>query len=566
MRAPYQTVRHSTELKTDGTYFLTNVVGGDHSLKFGLGYRLNPILSFSHYAGGAHAWYQCAGNASANCGDSSIQPGGAASGLVPYQADLYRDQLRNNRWWSYNGYLQDSYSRGRLRLNGGLRLDWMRSTDLGGCIPENVIRPDLLPAQCEAATDTDGASGRKLQAFNNLSPRLSATYDLFGNGKTSLHASGSYYYQTRVTLADSLGGLFTQTRLRYTNASSGLPGSASGWTDLNGDTIVQANELVGTPTTSNSRFDLATGILSPAGNIVDERAKIGRTREAIVGVQHELIPNLAVGVDYVYRKYDNGTATYTIGYEPGGPNFPISSLYVGPQFYTDPVTGVAAPYFIVDPTKSRPSGVGNITITRLSFEEYNGVILTVNKRFSDRWQLNGSLTLQDNPNFRPASASTNGNPTGNEYLDGVSTIAKYLFKMTGSYALPWGVTASANLNINQGGTRTMTVSGPWTVVGSGGLSATTGALTNLGAYNTLTFQDADSVRFAPSRILDAGVHKTFNFSGGKYRVKVMGDAFNITNSARVGGYVSGNQSLATSLQVNNILPPRVFRVGAQVFF
>ncbi|MEZ5319557.1 MAG: carboxypeptidase regulatory-like domain-containing protein, partial [Vicinamibacterales bacterium] len=82
----YQTVRHSTELKTDATYFLTNVLGGDHSLKFGLGYRKNPILSFSHYGGGARAWYQCAGNRSANCGDGLPVAAGSATGLVPYRA------------------------------------------------------------------------------------------------------------------------------------------------------------------------------------------------------------------------------------------------------------------------------------------------------------------------------------------------------------------------------------------------------------------------------------------------------------------------------------------------
>ena len=51
----YQTVRKSWEAKTDGTYFLTNMLGGDHSLKFGVGWRKNPILTFSHYSGGARA-------------------------------------------------------------------------------------------------------------------------------------------------------------------------------------------------------------------------------------------------------------------------------------------------------------------------------------------------------------------------------------------------------------------------------------------------------------------------------------------------------------------------------
>src|SRR6185503_6745292 len=45
----YQTTRHSWEAKTDGTYFLTHALGGDHSLKFGLGWRRNPIQTFSHY-------------------------------------------------------------------------------------------------------------------------------------------------------------------------------------------------------------------------------------------------------------------------------------------------------------------------------------------------------------------------------------------------------------------------------------------------------------------------------------------------------------------------------------
>ncbi len=71
-------------------------------------------------------------------------------------------------------------------------------------------------------------------------------------------------------------------------------------------------------------------MLAPAGNIVDPSAKIGRTREAIVGIQHELIANLAIGVDYIYRKYDRGTTTYTIGYQPGAPGYPLSQIYTGP--------------------------------------------------------------------------------------------------------------------------------------------------------------------------------------------------------------------------------------------
>src|SRR5688500_481949 len=305
--ASYQTVRHSTEIKSDGTYFMSGKLGGDHSLKFGVGYRKNPIMSFSHYSGGGWAYLQCNGNSAANCSDTRIAPGTAGAGLVPYRAELYRDQLRNNDWWTWSGYIQDSFSRGKWRVNGGLRYDWQHSKYLGGCVPANVIRPDLLPAQCEEATSsgTDPNTGEleEIQPFSNWSPRLSVTYDLFGNGKTALKATGSYYYQTRVTLADSLGALFTVTRLTFgSNASSGACTGNSCWTDANMDSIIQANELTGIPSSSSARFNINTGVLTPAGNAVDESTQLQRTREAIVGIQHELIPNLAVGVDYIYRK------------------------------------------------------------------------------------------------------------------------------------------------------------------------------------------------------------------------------------------------------------------------
>ena len=195
-------------------------------------------------------------------------PVGSATGLVPYLAEVYRDQLRNNKWWTYNAYIQDSYSVGRLRVNAGLRYDWQQSSYLGGCIPANIIRPDLLPAQCDQPATADPLTGEELQSFSNFSPRASTTYDLRGDGKTSLRLSGSYYYQSKITLANAFGGLFTVTRLRWTtNSSDGSCRSSSCWTDSNVDSIVQANELMGTPSTSSSRFNTTTGVLSPAATV-----------------------------------------------------------------------------------------------------------------------------------------------------------------------------------------------------------------------------------------------------------------------------------------------------------
>jgi hypothetical protein len=576
----YQTVRKSWEAKTDGTYFLTNKLGGDHSLKFGVGWRRNPILTFSHYAGGGRAQVQCVGNNQSNCSAAFVAPG-AATGLVARAARLNRDQLRNNDWWTYNGYIQDGYSRGRLRLQGGLRYDWQTSKYLGGCIPANVIRPDLLPLQCEDATNLstvlDPNTGLPLKdangnnilepipAFHVFAPRISATYDLLGNGKTSIHASYSLYYDTKITLANALGGLFDVTSLTWgNNQASGACSTTAGascWQDLNLDGLIQPNELTGTPSSSSTRFDTTTGKLTPAGNAVSTDAKLGRTREFITGVQHELIPNLAIGVDYVYRRYDNGTASYTAGYQPGGAGFPLSQIYTGPLYYTDPVTGITAPYYQICQGCVRPSGIGSITITDLSYRTYQAVIPTLNKRFSNRWQMNASATLQTNPGYQPVGSYTN--PTGVEFTNTRSTIGRYLLKVAGTYSMNWGINVSANLNVNDGSTRTISVNGPGNVYG--GVSST-GAATTIGPYNTLTFQPAGSTRLQPTKLLDLGAQKVFTFRGGKNRVKLMFDAFNIFNINTVITYSSNSLSSTNFSNPTVIVAPRVFRVGAQVVF
>jgi hypothetical protein len=564
--ASVQRLRPTHDLKTEGTMFASNKLGGDHSLKFGVGYRRAPTTTFSHYAGGARAFLQCNGNVIANCTDARITPGTAGPGLVPYRAELYRDALRNSVWWSYNLYLQDSYSRGRWRATGGLRYDWQHSKHGGGCVPENVIRPDLMAAQCEEATQSginpNTGQMEEIKPFGNLSPRLSLTYDLFGNGKTALKAGGGYYYKTRETLADNLSGLFQVTRLTFgSNNSNGTCTGTSCWNDANKDGVIQANELTGVPTSSNTRFNTTTGVFAPAGNAVDPSTKIARTREFVAGVQHELMSNLAIGVDYIYRKYDRGLATYTLGYQPGAAGYPVSQIYTGPLTYTDPLTNKTGEYYVVKQGAMRPSGLGSITMTDQSYQVYNGVDITLTKRYSNKWQMSGALTIQDNPNYLPEGSFEN--PTNRSYRDGVSTLAKYVLKLSGSYDLPFGIMFAGNFNMFQGAARTLTINGPGNVYG--GVNAA-GAATTI-SYATLEFQPRDAFRFEDTKMLDLGVTKSFSFGGNdQFRVKLMADLFNVFNINTVLSYSSGNISLPASTAPASIVPPRVLRIGARIMF
>jgi len=585
LSSSYQTERPHAEVKTDGTYFLSKFLGGDHSLKFGVGWTHAPIMSYSHRSGGARATVQCVGNSLANCGDGSYVAVGSATGYVPRTAVLYRPGLNHTNWNTVAGYLQDSYSRGRWRINGGLRYDWQRETWLGGCIPGNPLRPDLLPGVCQDPIDTDPLTNKPLQSFANLSPRVSAIYDLFGNGKTSLRASGSYYYATRFGIADALSTLEEITLTWGNNTSSGACSTTAGascWTDANRDGLIQIGELIGTPTASTTRFDINTGQLTVAGNTVDPSTKIGRTREFITGLQHELMPNLAVGVEYVYRKYDRGSQNFSQGFQPGGQYFPFQQIYGSPLTYNDPVTGKSANYYVIPTTGTcpiadfqnaaggctRPSGLANVTMTRLSWEDYHGVNFTATKRLSDKWQMNVAVTLQKRPEFRPTGTSTN--PTSEEWLNNTSTLDKYLVKVSGSYMFPFEILASANWNWSESGSRTLTIAGPGSI--ANGRTAA-GALASNVTYDTLQFNMRGTDRADAINLLDIGVSKTFQLRGGKNRLKLTLDGFNMTNIATVTSYRTSNTSASLNsfgipqyLQVSGIVPPRVFRVGASFTF
>ena len=191
---------------------------------------------------------QCVGNNAANCGTGaafrSARPPASSRARRSSTAIASRPATTGGL---YNGYIQDSFSRGRWRLNGGLRYDWQQRVYLGGCVPASILVPDLLPAQCEGATQTDVTSGGEDPAVQQLVAALSATYDLFGTGKTQIHASGSHFYNTRITLANALNGLGLVSLTWGTNQSSGVQhdGERPRWTDANMDGTVQRNELIG---------------------------------------------------------------------------------------------------------------------------------------------------------------------------------------------------------------------------------------------------------------------------------------------------------------------------------
>jgi len=598
--ATYQTNRPSYELKTDGTYFLSKKLGGDHALKFGVGWRKNPVLTFTHTNGEANVTMACVGNLLANCplGDNpntngNVSPyvgqGGAAPGLVPFRATIWRDGLTNYDWQTTFAYLQDSYTRRRLTINGGLRFDYQWSTFLGGSVGTNVVAPDLLKGQTQGNADPK-------QPFHNVSPRVSATYDLSGKGTTAVHTSFSYYFQSKQVLANSLSnlnGIGLTYSQNQTNGNCATAATASCWNDANNDGFIQRAELLGTPAIPNN-FDINTGTLTNAIPLIDRNLSLGRTREYIIGGDRQLMANMHVTLDYIYRYNDRGNGSYLLP-ASGLPDksaaiaqiTAANAMWVR-NVWTDVQTGLTAPYYTCPLATCNPTGTQTLlpngtnaattattfTTNTDSHDTYRGIQLAVNKRLSQRWQGNVSYTWNANTPFTPVGAFSRtgaqpGNPNGIEFTNSVTASSpRWNVKGYGSYQLPWfGLQAGMNMNIQDGATRTLSINGPGTVA-----SATANSATNTISYTTLNFENAGTHHFPATKLIDVNVRKNLKLSG-RTELALTFNAFNLGNVSTIRGFVSGNASnnglngAVNSFNViNSIVPPRVFRFDATLHF
>ena len=175
-------------------------------------------------------------------------------------------------------FAQDSWTMGRLTFNPGIRYDIHRNS-----IPVQAAAAGrFVPARRFAAMPD-------IIAWNDLSPRLSAVYDVFGNGRTALKGSFGKYPQFEQTVTAAAYNPMTAT---------GGTGSAvtdtRTWSDTNRNDIAEDNELG--PSTNN-RFGLGLD------RFVDPDLKRPYSWMTSIGVQHELRPGLGVSIAYNRRDF-----------------------------------------------------------------------------------------------------------------------------------------------------------------------------------------------------------------------------------------------------------------------
>jgi hypothetical protein len=529
-------VRPQHTANLDAQSFLTGM-GGSHDVKYGFGYRTVKAISGTLWPGNMILANERAGNLSAR---------------------VHREGRGGNQVDYLNFYVGDTISMRRATIDVGLRYDHQTGKALPSETLPNAAFPNLVPGISFAGYDAPFT-------WNNWSPRAGITYALDEARKTILRASYSRY----------AGQLNTGT-VGVQNLSSNVGFTDYRWVDLNSDHFAQANEvLLDQPIQSGGGFNPANPTSVVSADVIDPNLSAPITSSVVAGIDREVMPNLAVTLNYSYTRTSNlfgnftGTITPRVGvdlddYAPGSGFSGTIPLEGGLQYNV--------PTFIPNAAAIAAGGNGFRTTNIPGyFTDYNGIELGLNKRLSNRWMGRVGFSWNNaREHFDEAAGmiDTNGNPTptdteplknGGQFAprsagSGAGTIyinAKWQFNANAMYQAPYGIEVSANVFGRQGY--------PFPIVRSG----TSAALGADSALSVLVSPEIDTFRFPNLWNTDVRAAKQFRFA--QTNLRLIFDVFNVFNAntalVRVNNVTSTNfNALAQNLS------PRIARIGLVLGF
>lgn len=375
--------------------------------------------------------------------------------------------------------------------------------------------------------------------FKTLAPRLGINFDVFGNGKTVAKASFSRYFDYAEATWYAVWEPYSQQNYL--------------WTDNNLNGIIDAQDSF------QLTYRMGRGD-PPATANIDPNSKCGYWDEIIVGVDHELLPDFRLGVNYLHKHQQRILLTTEKNYDQ---NWTKTFTVTDPGYDGTFGTGDDQQLTLWDRTS--PYTTRWYSNPANAWRKYHALEIRFDKRMSNRWQFNGSIVWSKSWGTVEATdvqiqfTSFNNknymiNREGRLEFD-----RPLVIKLQGTYQLPYGLNLSGFFQHFSGApfTRTLSIFAP-----------------GAGEYVTIN-TEPQGARSRPSMAsLDLRLEKEFAVSTFG-RLGLFLDVFNVFNPAYITvrssshGYIERDGRFTKNAlwqTVEAVSTPRLLKLGARVTF
>ena len=415
-------------------------------------------------------------------------------------------------------YVQDRWTVKRTTLNLGVRSDFLNMF----AEPQSFPEGPFVPAR-------EFAGVYNMPNWQDISPRLGVSHDLFGNGKTAVKASLGRYVIS--------AGVSTFTRLA--NPMSASVNSVSRtWNDLNGNFAPDCDLRSQLANAECGQMqNLNFGKTLPATRYAEDVSEGFGVRaynwEGTASIQHELLRGLSVNAAYNRRWYGNFTVTDNLllsasDYESYCITAPLDSRLPGGG--GNQICG----YYDVVPSKLGQSS--NVIAQSAGFGEqqevYDGIDVTASARLPRGVAFSGGITMgrtrTDNCFVAgdPSLSFTSGAPRTAAYCDVRPPMLPNL-KFLGVYPLPlWGIQASATIQSTPGPEVTASYAAT-----NAEIRSSLGRNLAAGANATVLLELIPPGTMYAERLNQVDFRVTKTFKLGNARLQGMVDVFNMLNAS-----------------------------------
>jgi Carboxypeptidase regulatory-like domain/TonB dependent receptor-like, beta-barrel len=457
----------------------------------------------------------------------------------PVEIQIFNAPNQPLNWnHKYAGYIKDTWrATDTLTLNLGLRFEYQHAFLPEQSKPVTPGFPTLFPAGTFPYLS--------VQKWYSTVPRFGIAWSLAS--ATVLKAS---YGRYNGGMESGFAGVYN---------ANGQSTATFRWTDPDGNKDYTPGE-VNLNLNDNPDF---INISAASNNLLAPDLRQPMTNEVTAGIEHELMPNLAVRALYVYKDFSEQIATTNVRRPREAYSIPLTRRDPGPDGVLNNADDAGTvTIWDYSPAYAGAAFVANQRQNSPLVDNYQSVELTVTKRSSGRWFGMGSFwvtkhhrnvsLIPDNPN--------------NDYFN-VAEQWTWASNLSGSYRLPWDVQFAAFLQSKVG------VQGQRTNIFRATDPDGGPPLRQLTTV-TLRLEPFGKQQGPAITLLNLRASKIFTL-GGRHRFEINVDAFNLLNSSApttmtfasgptFGWY--GSAAGTTNAAETGIVAARVGRIGLRYSF